>query len=340
MDDSLFTNVNASFYNNVKCDKRMDLSIGRILNGIRICAYGQQINQARACLFDGDKQGYDAIKSQLPAVTFCGTFAKGHKAAECTHYNNILVIDIDKLDEILFANVGQCLKDDPYIAAFWVSPSGRGYKGLVCLDYDEDLLDVPVKDKHKMAFEQLFVYLVAHYDISLDASGKDICRLCYMSADSNIVVKHNFESFRVKAEEPCLIVQSPQRSSKNAEDNTSTIAGLRGYSWNEICGKATGYSRNGYNRALLKLIYRKLKHKNLSITESFENWVKVAFAIASSVHPEKGRELFLDFCRLDGAKHDEQKSEHLIWDAYSKNQGRCSINTIIYLARQKGIVLK
>lgn len=337
MDSSLFANTHASFYDNVKCDKRSDLPIERILNGIRICAYGQKISRARAYLLSGDKQGYDSVKSQLPAVTFCGTFAKGHKAEECTHYNNLLVIDIDKLDEVLFSKVGQDLNADPYVAAFWVSPSGRGYKGLVCLSYDASLTELSLKERHKKAFEQFFVYLMAHYDISLDTSGKDVCRLCYMSADDNIVVKANFEPFHVILEEEKLNQSDLKTTTGSTSRKTSTIGGLKDYSWNEIYGKATNYAQNGYNRSLLTYIYKKLKKKNISITESFEDWVKVAFAVASSVHPEKGRELFLDFCRLDGNKHDEKKSEHLIWDAYSKNLGKCSINTIIYLARQKGI---
>lgn len=261
MDSSLFANTHASFYDNVKCDKRSDLPIERILNGIRICAYGQKISRARAYLLSGDKQGYDSVKSQLPAVTFCGTFAKGHKAEECTHYNNLLVIDIDKLDEVLFSKVGQDLNADPYVAAFWVSPSGRGYKGLVCLSYDASLTELSLKERHKKAFEQFFVYLMAHYDISLDTSGKDVCRLCYMSADDNIVVKANFEPFHVILEEEKLNQSDLKTTTGSTSRKTSTIGGLKDYCWNEIYGKATNYAQNGYNRSLLTYIYKKLKKK-------------------------------------------------------------------------------
>lgn len=56
--------------------------------------------------------------------------------------------------------------------------------------------------------------------------------------------------------------------------------------------------------------------------------MKVAFSIASSVHPEKGRELFLEFCRLDGAKHNEAKSEHLILDAYRKTRTNVALTQL------------
>lgn len=333
---SSIENLQVSFYKNVWGEKYMDMSLGRVLNGIRVCAYGKEVNAARACLFNGDKTGYDKIKSELPAVTFCGTFEKGHKADECTHYNNILVIDIDKLDEMQFETTRECLMQDPYVAAFWVSPSGKGFKGLVVLQYDEELKDLNLKDRHKIAFRGFFSYLMANYNIELDVSGKDICRLCYMSADKNIVVKSHIESFLVRAEPS---EEDDEKTSKEIKKRTTVIRAIDPKSWNEIYGKATNYAYNGQNRSMLTYIYKKLRKKNISITDNWENWVKVAFAIASSVHPVIGRKIFLDFCQLDGANHDEAKSEHLIWDAYSKNQGKCSLNTIIYLARQKGVVL-
>ena len=323
----------ASFYKNVKADKYSDLQIGRVLRGIKNGAYNKQICQARHFLLQNEEAKYKEIKNQLPAVTFCGTFTKGHKAEECETYNNLLVIDIDKLSEMEMVEVRKVLQSEPYIASYWISPSGKGYKGLVCLDYDSSFSFsniMPNKVKHKLAFRKLFTYLVSNYGIALDSSGSDICRLCYMSSDSDLVIKDEFTAFEVHAEET--------NDTKNKKQNT-TIKVAVPHSWNEIYGKATEYTYNGFNRSLLTLIVKKLTKRNLSITDTWENWVKVAFAIASSVHPVKGRELFLELCRLDGEKHDEQKSEKLIWDAYSHNKGRCSINTIIYLARQKGIVL-
>lgn len=297
-------------------------------------AYSSQITSARNCLMENDKIGYNTIKENLPAVTFCGTFAKGHKADECICYNNLLVIDIDKLSETQFNEIKKHLDEDPYIAAYWQSPSGHGFKGLVTLEYDKELLETDIKDKHKVAFQQLFTYLFSNYEISLDASGKDICRLCFMSIDESIRIKDESKSFFVKYEQEERSVKF-----KRKYFNTVIKSNTPKDNWNEIYGKATNYINNGENRALLTYIYKKLKKKGFSITDSWENWVKVAFAIASSVHPVKGREIFLDLCRLDGPNHDEVKSEHLIWDAYSKSIGKCSISTIIYLARQKGVML-
>lgn len=331
MEERDFKKKQVSFYKNIKGDKFTDMSIDRVLRGIKDGAYNHLVLAARTFLSKDDKESYNRIKEQLPAVTFCGTFIKGHKAEECVCYNKMMVIDIDDLEELQLKDVYKYLISDSYVAAFWLSPSGRGYKGLVNLEYDEKMDVFDVKERHKMAFEQLFTYLLSEYGISIDKSGKDICRLCFMSSDEKIVEKETVKSFPVKIDE--------EHYKKESKSKTTTIPHIENKSWNEIYGKATEYTQNGYNRSLLTFIYKKLKKKNLSITDSWENWVKVAFAIASSVHPIKGRELFLKFCQLDGVYNDEIKSEHLIWDAYTKNQGRCSINTIIYLARQKGVVL-
>lgn len=328
-----------SFYKNIAGRKYCDMTIGRVLNGIRIGAYSKEISQARVCLNSGDKDGYDAVKKKLPAVTFCGTFASGHSANEYNTYNNIMVIDIDKLDDEDMSRVKDVLTDDPYVAAFWESPSGMGYKGLVSLSYADYYDGMDITGKHRIAFQQIFTYLLNNYGIELDKSGKDICRLCFMSADNGIVVKDEFQPFKVEdipeleqATEPCVIDAKAKKSSHGTKM-------VNAQNWSQIYGRANEYRCHAECRSKLTFIYKKLKRKGLSITESWEDWVKVAYAIASSVHPEKGREIFLMLCRLDGDKHDEAKSEHLIFDAYTKNLGHCNFGTIIYLARQKGIVL-
>lgn len=324
--------MQVSFFLKKEASKYCDMSIGRVLCGIANGAYNKEVSEAREYLFEEDIEEYNRIKLSLPAVAFCGTFKNGHKAEECTHYNSLMVVDIDKLNELEMITVVEILKYEPCIAAFWLSPSGRGYKGLVHLNYDEIKQELSQKEKHYMAFRQLFKYLFAEYNIELDGSGKDISRLCFMSSDSSICIKEEAKAFDVQPENDVV-------PTKNKKMTTTPNFVVTPKNWNEVCGKATGYKANIYNRSLIAFLLKKLKKKGLSITDTWENWTKVAFAIASSVHPEMGKKLFLELCRLDGDKHDETKSEQLIWDAYIQNKGKCSINTIKYLAGQKGIVL-
>lgn len=64
------------------------------------------------------------------------------KADLCKQYNNLMVIDIDKLDDEEMRRVRVCLEQDDYVAAFWISPSGNGWKGLVGLEYAEGKMKI------------------------------------------------------------------------------------------------------------------------------------------------------------------------------------------------------
>jgi hypothetical protein len=333
MDRRLWDILNTSFFLNVRGRKQFDMPISQVLDDIRNGAYAKDVALARTYLCAEDKIAYDCIKSQLPAVTFSGAFLSGHTEKECVQYNSVIVIDIDHLQDEELDTVRDSLEKDPYIATFWLSPSGKGYKGLMSLVFEDCLNDCPTPERHRIAFKQVFKYLLSNYDIQLDRSGQDISRLCFISYDPDICIKETFESFQVHFDETPF-------SLKDKETKPMIPVKIDSASWKEIEGKATGYANNAENREILTYIYKKLKSKDLSITNTWENWVKVAFSIASCVHPKKGHELFLDLCRLDHEKHDEEKSEHLIWDAYRKNLGKCSMKTILYLARQQGIVIK
>lgn len=326
--------LSVSFYRHVSERKYMDMPISRVLKGIREECYLNTIIHARSLLERNDKDGYRDVKNSLPAVTFCGTFSSGHAAADYLTYNRLLVLDIDKLDEGEMTRIEPILSKLPFIAAYWLSPSGRGYKGLVHLEYPFDLPSdsTELKECHKKAFSQVFMYLLTEYGIPLDASGSDICRLCYMSSDSSLVVKEVATPFVVDEEEVLA-------DSKRKETVSSRTEPASSVDWNVICGRANQYAHHGSNSDLLLYIYKKLKQRNLSITGDWASWVKVAYAIASSIHPVKGRELFLKLCRLDGTRHDEVKSDRLIKEAYSRNLGRCSMSSIIYLAKEQGIAL-
>jgi hypothetical protein len=137
--------------------------------------------------------------------------------------------------------------------------------------------------------------------------------------------------------EPRLENSTEKSHSKGGK--ATTIKGVKDNCWNSICGNARGYKDNKANKNLLLCLCKKLEKKNISITENWTNWNKVAFCIASCIHPEPGREIFLRLCRLDGAKHDEQASDLLIKRAYLQNRGMVKMGSIIFLARQKGIVI-
>lgn len=329
---SSFDDFHVSYFKYFKGSPSLNISVNRVFNGIRSDVFRETVLNVRKYKeedIDLSKQ----YKTTLPAVTFCGIFRGKRNFDNCVCYNPLMVIDIDHVENPLMEVYARNLEDDPYVAAFWKSPSGNGYKGLVHLNYDESTNELTNKDKHKLAFRQLLTYLLANYGIALDESGSDIPRLCYMSWDPLLVVKPVATAFEVRIEEEEKDLFAGHLNQKPHEKSERKIVQLN---WNQIVGKAD-YPLSNHYRFLLGNIYKKLIKKNLSITDGYANWVKVAFAIASNIHPVKGKELFLKLCRLDGIGYDEQKSERLIFEAYAKTNHRVGFGTIIYLARKKGL---
>lgn len=326
---SSFDDIMVSYFPYFKGGPKCDISISRVFNGIRSDVFKETVLNVRKYKTT-DVELSKKCKSSLPAVTFCGTFKEKRNLESCVHYNNVMVIDIDHIDDNKMELYAQDLAADPYIAAYWRSPSGNGYKGLVHLQYDEEVEKLEIKDRHKVAFRQLLKYLLAQYGIELDDSGSDIPRLCYMCWDPNLHEKDEAEIFCVKEEE----LDDFKHNDGNRKNRMPRPAVE--LNWNQIVGKAH-YPKSNHYRFVLNNIYKKLAKRNVSITESYSNWVKVAFAIASNIHPVAGKALFLKLCSLDGVKHDEQKSERLIFEAYAKTNREVGFGTIIYLAREKGL---
>ena len=90
------------------------------------------------------------------------------------------------------------------------------------------------------------------------------------------------------------------------------------------------------NRLAIKSIIRFLSKRDLSITNTYEKWYRVAFAIATSFTYDIGEKYFLSLCRLDKAKHNEIESKNLLISCYEKTGFKISFNTIYHYAQEYG----
>jgi hypothetical protein len=328
-------NIPVSFYRNMKSHVAESMTISRIMRGICSDYYKDAVQRLRFFKKQGDINAANEIKCCLHAVTFCGIYEGRRKADLCKRYNNLMVIDIDKLNDEEMGRVKTCLEQDDYVAAFWISPSGNGWKGLVGLEYkggeNENLIS-----KHHTAFIQLQGYLKNEYNIELDSSGKDITRLCFMSWCPELIVKPVSNRFMVDLDK--------QKVCKHAGIQREEMPGLRIMSvsqhinWNLLDGKKYEFKTENWNRKVADRLYKYLKKNGISITTGYEDWVRVAFAIAGTFHPVYGRRLFMRLCELDGTLHDEVKSEKLIFSAYMNRSGNCDFGTILFLASKKGFI--
>ena len=298
--------------------------LGMALAAIRDGAQKIKILRMRDVV-ESNHDEYDRIKDTLPANVFSGKFEGGHAAANIVEYNCLMTLDIDKLNTEQLVKVRQYLLSDEYVFSFWLSPSGRGYKGLVLLDYGE----INLADKvywHKEAFQQLFKYFQDHYGIELDIKCKDVPRLCFVSYDPDIVVKDAAEPFKVE------VIEEVKQAKKEAEKHRKAFAKYNG----------TNYRRNepGRNkqkdRDTVSSIIKYLEKRKISITHSYNDWYSVAMAIVTAFNYDVGERYYLRLCRLDGPRHDEEASKSMLRYCYEHSNFEITLGTLIYLAQRKG----
>ena len=314
--------INISSFDNMKSSKPNLISLFQEFGNIKRGRYFEIISKCRDAVKKGDRILYTLLKSQLPAVTFCGEFS-GRKANDIDVYNNLMIIDIDNLDISLLNETIKLLKEDKFIMALWLSPSGLGLKGIVRID--SNLL------MHKSVFNALRIYYLSYYKIELDKSGSDVSRLCLSSWDKDFYFNSNSEIFDDYIEiEDSKLVNSEQKLKKDFLLNKNA------------------FSTEGLNKRrdtkIIRDIIKFLGKKDLSITASYDSWVKVALGISYTFSYDVGEKYFLQICSFDKEKHFEDQSIRLLKYCYNKRQfntsNYISLATIIYFVKSKGFLMK
>jgi hypothetical protein len=166
-----------------------DLPLNDVLTQIKTGKYKTQINKIRDLVKQGKKDDAEILKNNLIAFTPSGTFKNGRSAATLDKYNQFIVIDIDDLTEAQLTHVTQFTRLAPYTYAAFVSPSGDGYKILAQVN--------TTSEHHKTAYCQVADYYEKALNITIDKSGKDVCRLCFVSYDQECYIKENADIFEV-----------------------------------------------------------------------------------------------------------------------------------------------
>ena len=90
------------------------------------------------------------------------------------------------------------------------------------------------------------------------------------------------------------------------------------------------------HREILNTLIRFLRKKHLSITENYEQWFRVAFAIANTFSCDIGLKYYLQLCELDGIRFDEIGSRKILKYCYENSNGDITFATILFYAQKVG----
>ena len=115
--------------------------------------------------------------------TFSGTFTSRNDKALIKH-SGLLCIDFDHLQKVeLLRN--QLLKDEYFeTQLLFVSPSGNGLKWIISIDV--------TAATHGEYFTAVANYISQAYGISVDKSGRDISRACFLPHDPQAYINPKF----------------------------------------------------------------------------------------------------------------------------------------------------
>ncbi len=177
-----------------------------ILTDIKTGKYRGPVTYIRKCLQEQKLESYEKAKKGLPAFTPSGQFEAGRNQDTLIRYSGIIVLDFDKLSPEQLKKCRESSMDDPHTMALFISPSGNGLKVFVQTQ--------ATAATHKDTFLKVQAYYEKLTGLSIDKSGKDFTRLCFMSLDPDLYHNHNSQVFQNSEPEQAMIEESLPRLQK------------------------------------------------------------------------------------------------------------------------------
>jgi hypothetical protein len=116
-------------------------------------------------------------------VTFSGIFSQRNDANLIKH-SGLLTIDFDHIENI--PDLRHALLNDPYFETelLFTSPSGDGLKWIIPIDL--------VQVKHADYFMAVSNYILKTYNLTVDQSGKDVSRACFLPHDPDVFIHSKY----------------------------------------------------------------------------------------------------------------------------------------------------
>ena len=137
------------------------------------------------------KQKSDKKLLNFPAAIFAGTFTGTGKAEDIKKISGLFVLDFDHIDNLI--EVRRKLENDPFTFLVFVSPSGDGLKVIIKHNLSDPLkweyLYYELEDYYKKLFNGFYDQKGNH--LSIDPSGKDISRMCFLPFIDNLYNNDN-----------------------------------------------------------------------------------------------------------------------------------------------------
>jgi hypothetical protein len=257
------------------------------------------INRLRASTSPAERS---RLKKRLPQATIGGVFVPSRKADNLVKPSNLICIDIDHKDNLLYPHFDRLIHDVlsklPMVAYAAHSVGGRGYFAII-----------PIADhqRHKLYFRSLQM-LFKGMGIVIDRACSDICRLRCQSYDAH----------------PYVNLDATVYASTVAEERKEIINRRFG-------GVPSGSDSAGYRKAM-ELCHH-IAARGIDITANYDDWFTVGAAL--STLGESGRELF-HLCSRQNPHYSRRETDHK-FSALMTSTLRITLGSFFYICSRFGI---
>jgi hypothetical protein len=165
----------------------------------------------------------DKLKKNFKAVCWSAAAFKDNKrsADNVLRHSGLLCLDIDKLEQHDIEDLWNKITSDPYTFFAFISPSGNGIKVVIQID--------PDINKHLAFFQSLQKYYLDQFGVTIDPSGKDVSRLCFVCHDRTAFSSPSSLVYKMKKQPDAVIpdvnlsIQEQQNLRKNTAADANAV---------------------------------------------------------------------------------------------------------------------
>ena len=152
-----------------------EYEIDKVLDIIKTSSYYHVAEKVDAVRKAKTKEEKEKAKMKLPAVTWNGTF-KTKNRNDLIHYSSFTALDFDHIQPEKMDEFGKWLQGFSCVYAYYITPSGKGYKAIILHDNYEPLYHY-----------DLYNQLLELFDCpEIDKSTTDLARGNFLSYDPNL----------------------------------------------------------------------------------------------------------------------------------------------------------
>ena len=287
-------------YKNMKLDEAYNL--------IRSNAYLKNTQKLRSKKNPEDARNFK--KYNFDYATFSGIFSSRKNEALSRH-SGLITIDFDHLPDA--EGLKEKLKNDPCLDTqlLFISPSGDGLKWII----SANLGDLT----HSEYFKAVGLYIKDKYNITIDGSGKDVSRACFLPHDPDVYINPNVLDGTLSTKK----FDAKEWLKKDSRDA-------------EIKSCPPQYTLPDTTQAVEHVI-RLIEESHIDITTGYANWCNIGFALASEFK-EQGRDYFHRISKFY-SDYKYSKCDRQYTACMNSNPEKITIGTFFHWAKQAGIYI-